>query len=242
MQQYKKDFINYFWIKETPNQSELELFKKAQKYIKYISWIPGLKMVAVCNSLSMFATKPNWDSDIDIFIVTCPKRLWIVRILSTIIFQILWVRRHWNKIKKRFCLSFFVTEKWMDFSSFAIENDIYLGYWIYYMKPILNKDNTYNKFVEINCSSFWNILENINSNYSLQFLKTYSRYNYKLDKSKLLDLLELILKKTFLPKTLKHKEKLGNPFGLIVTDDILKFHDNDKRIVVRDEIIKNQDL
>ena len=36
-------------------------------------------MVAVSNSLAMYATHP--DSDIDLFIITAPKRLWIVRTL-----------------------------------------------------------------------------------------------------------------------------------------------------------------
>jgi len=40
----------------------------------------------------------------------------------------------------------------MDFSKIAIENDIYLFYWIYYLKPILNKDNTYECFIKANKS------------------------------------------------------------------------------------------
>lgn len=38
----------------------------------------------------------------------------------------------------------------MDLSQVAIENDIYLYYWIYYMKPIVTKNNTYENFLEAN--------------------------------------------------------------------------------------------
>jgi hypothetical protein len=49
------------------------------------------------------------DSDIDLFVVTEKNRLWLVRILITIIFSVLMVRKTKTKHKKRFCLSFFVT-------------------------------------------------------------------------------------------------------------------------------------
>ena len=75
--------------------------------MKWVSWIPGLRMVAICNSLSMYAS--DADSDIDLFVVTEKNRLWFVRILMTIVFQILGVRRHGNHVAKRFCLSFFST-------------------------------------------------------------------------------------------------------------------------------------
>lgn len=41
-------------------------------------------MIAICNSLSMFATKS--DSDIDLFIVTDAKMLWYVRFFVTLKF------------------------------------------------------------------------------------------------------------------------------------------------------------
>ncbi|MFZ2255768.1 MAG: hypothetical protein WAW59_02485 [Patescibacteria group bacterium] len=44
-------------------------------------------MVAVVNSLSMFAT--HQDSDIDLFIITKPGTLWFVRLLVTLVFSLL---------------------------------------------------------------------------------------------------------------------------------------------------------
>ncbi|HBA45044.1 TPA: hypothetical protein DCZ31_03635 [Patescibacteria group bacterium] len=38
----------------------------------------------------------------------------------------------------------------MNFSSFAIKNDVYLYFWIYYLKPIINKDLTYENFIKAN--------------------------------------------------------------------------------------------
>lgn len=65
--------------RKNPSEKERELFHKTQDFIQYIKWIPGLRMVAVSNSLAMHAT--HEDSDIDLFIISAPHRVWIVRTL-----------------------------------------------------------------------------------------------------------------------------------------------------------------
>jgi hypothetical protein len=56
--------------------------------------------------------------------------------MITLIFWIHGVWRRREDIAGNFCLSFFIEESAMDLSKIAIEDDIYLYYWIYYMKPI----------------------------------------------------------------------------------------------------------
>jgi len=239
----KTKFDKYIWSKNYPSSYEKELFSKTQKYCRYISWIPGLKMVAVCNSLSMYATKKKW-SDIDLFIITAKNRLWLVRIMVTLVFQLLGVRRHWNKIAERFCLSFFIDETTEDFSSFAIENDIYLYFWIYYLKPIINKDLTYENFIKANKPLGIDSI-NLHKDNRIYEIPTENPHPNPLHSggegekflSLILNFLNYLLKKIFLPKTLAHKKRLWNPEGLIVSDNILKFHDNDRRVEVRENIL-----
>lgn len=241
---YENLFKKVLKIQENPSSYELKLFQKIQKYIKFISWIPSLKMVAICNSLSMYATKNTW-SDIDLFIVTTKNRLWITRIIITFIFQVFGVRRHGNKIKNRFCLSFFITEEAMDFSHFAIENDIYLYFWIYYLKPIYNKNYTYENFVKAN-EKMWINEENLHID-NLRFLiksKNYKIWHKKKENFisklfiKITDLIEIIIKKILLPRTIKKSQNLKNNSWIIIENNILKFHDNDKRLEIRDKIIR----
>ncbi len=147
---YKKHklFQKYFKIKEKPWKWDNIYIKKTKKYIKYIKWIPWIKMIWIWNSISM----NSWtkESDIDLLIVTDNNRLWIVRILITFIFQLLWVRKTAKKHAWRFCLSFFATIDWLNFKSWKIKDDIYLYFWIIYFKPILDYDDTYKKFIKIN--------------------------------------------------------------------------------------------
>lgn len=68
------------------------------------------------------------DSDIDLFIETVPGMIWTGRVVATVFFSVLGIRRHGNKVKGRFCLSFFAAEG-ADFGGLAIEDDAYLYEW-----------------------------------------------------------------------------------------------------------------
>lgn len=230
-------FKKYFQIKENPSEVDLEYLEKTRKYLNLIKWIPWIKMIWVGNSISMNA----WtnDSDIDLFIVTSPNKLWTVRILITLIFQILLVRKTAKKHAGRFCLSFFATTNRLDFSSFAIENDVYLYFRILYFKPILDFDKTYEKFIEANESwaDFEEYQDIIAENKKGIKIKNAKNKTSNVVTAGLRSLPEKIFKKIFFPRTLKTYEKLGKPFWVIINDDMLKFHDKDVREKVRDEII-----
>jgi hypothetical protein len=49
--------------------------------------------------------------------------------------------------------------------------------------------------------------------------------------------LDTFLQKIFLPKTIAHRESLGNPVGIIVNEDILKFHNNDQREDIKKSLV-----
>lgn len=142
---YKSSFDTLMGVKLEPNEHEKALFARAEKYILKISWIPGLRMVAVVNSLSMYATHDG--SDIDLFVITARDRIWFVRVLMTFSFWIHGVWRHGEDVAGNFCLSFFIEEDAMDISKIAIEDDVYLFFWMYYMKPILVMGDTWDHFL-----------------------------------------------------------------------------------------------
>jgi len=151
-------------------------------------------MIGICNSISMNAAKES--SDIDLFIVTSPHRLWYVRIMVTLYFQLRGLRKTERKHAGKFCLSFFCTTDGMNFWEFALEKDIYLYYWILAMKPIVNNNRCYQKFVEINNSwADYMQLRNTFAKHQREILYT---GNVKWENSMILNLLDRILKKIFL--------------------------------------------
>jgi predicted nucleotidyltransferase len=223
---------NFFHMKETPEEREIFLIEKTKKYAKLLSWIPWILFVWVWNSVAM--NTAHKDSDIDLFIITKKNRLWITRIITTLFFSLIGQRKTAHNHKELFCLSFFITEEALDFSTFAIKNDIYLYFRVLYMKPIVDINNTYHRFLQankswINIDEYSDIIED-NKKYI-----TISKQNTS-NNSKLWDFFERTMKNIFLPKTIRHFEKLWKPYWVVIWDDILKFHDKDIRLEIREKI------
>jgi len=208
-----------------------KLIKKAQKFIKYMQFLPFIRMIGICNSLSFYDADKG--SDIDIFIVTEKKRLFIARLFAVIFTHILGIRRHGRKIKGRFCLSFIVTKENLNFDGIKLnEEDIYLLYWIRLMQPVIGK-KTYIEFINENAwiNSYFEY--EINQN---KFLLPESRFLLTLQK-----ILEFPLKGFFgnwietllgnwqKKRSQKKAEMLENRDGIMILDTILKFHDIDMR-------------
>lgn len=225
------------WIKDTPNQHEVYLYERAQKYIRHLSWIPGIRMIAIVNSLSMYAT--HKDSDIDLFIVCEPWMIYFVRLFSTFILWKKWVWRKGDAIRENFCLSFFITSQSPDLSEIALENDIYLYYWIYYMKPIYEKNDTYldflqaNSWVEVDSEQLQKnnkYLQESSTKYKYSTMSPYSLQFFKY--------LNTLIRFFVHPYTQRSYRKLWMPSGVIISDSILKFHNSDRRQKVRDAILE----
>ncbi len=246
-------FKSYFEIKDSPSDIEKLFYNKTEKYLKYIKWIPGLKMIWIWNSISM--NSANAESDIDLLIVTTPNSLWLNRIIITFIFQILGVRKNDKYHAGRFCLSFFATTTWLDFNNWKIENDVYLYFWIVYFKPILSYNNTYELFIEKN-NSWADFSDYI---YMIEDNKKYIKYQIPLSQpfpprekgvgqivasslpwgeiEKGIWGLNNLFKKIFLPKTLNHFNKIWKPYWVIINDNLLKFHNWDIRKKIKEDII-----
>lgn len=231
MLQYKDQFDKQLGIKKYPNDHEKQLFHRAQKYIKKIAHIPWIEMIAVVNSLSMYAT--HKDSDIDLFIITKPRMIWFVRFFSTFIFWLHWVWRKNKDVRENFCLSFFITTESMDLDQISIQNDIYLYYWIYYMKPIVCYNDAYNIFINQNK---WVTIDEEQKKINIQYIQDTEPYKPVLQSFyKIIDSwIRSILKK----KTIKTHANLWYPKGIIINDTMLKFHNNDARERIRDTIFK----
>lgn len=225
-------FINHFDIKKNPSVIDTKFIEKTKKYLKYIKWIPWLKMIGIGNSISMNTS--NKESDIDLFIITSKNRMWLVRIVITFIFSLLWVRKTHKYHAGRFCLSFFCTENGMNFWNFNIQNDIYLYFWIVYFKPILDFDTTYDEFIKTQSWANFEEYKNI-----IHSNKNYIKYTWNSfwNKCKIFDIFDYLLKKIFLPKTLWHYESLWKPYWVIIHDNMLKFHNNDKRKEIKKELL-----
>lgn len=111
-------------------------FRKARWLTAWIRRLPWIRLVAVCNSLAWSNAGP--DSDIDLFIVCRPGAVWLTRFF-TVGWLIVFGLRPAGAVggRDRFCLSFFLSEKDLDLARFALPGgDPYLAYWLAGIVPI----------------------------------------------------------------------------------------------------------
>lgn len=237
-------------------------FRLAQKAARLISWAPFVRLVAVCNTLSFGAAEEG--SDIDFFIIAKKGRIWTVRFFVTVILSFFCLRRHGRKITNRVCLSFFITDDNLDLQSIALPSlrhsdpdvasgeeslpDIYLIYWITQLIPLINRDETLEKFWQAN---HW--VKNYLANFSFEsqlpdyhqikipaWVEGWRQIHEKLTAGSIGDWREGALRWLQLKKIAKKKEaKARTPIihsnGVVINDQMLKFHEEDRREEYREK-------
>ncbi len=223
-------------------------FKIALRAIKLFKFFPFIKLIAVCNSLAWANARK--ESDIDLFIITSKNRIWLVRFWSIVLITLLGLRPPKEKVEDKLCLSFYITEEKLDLSQIKISaEDIYLVFWLATLRPVYERDNFYEKLIKAN-SWLNNYLPNWQAQrfgyrYKIEDNK-FNRFIYKVKeffcKGFFGDWLEKIFK--FIEfKLMSQKKKdlaVCDDTRVIITDSMLKFHDNDRRLEFMAEFEKKR--
>lgn len=125
-----------------------EKIKIAKGIIRLIKVIPWVKMIGITGALAM--GNSGQDDDIDLLIITQGNRLWLTRIILVILLELLGKRRRPNnsKYKNKICLNMFLDESVL--RQAQDKQNLYTAHEIVQMKPIWNKDKTYEKFIKAN--------------------------------------------------------------------------------------------
>ncbi|MBD3247730.1 hypothetical protein GF382_00375 [Candidatus Falkowbacteria bacterium] len=206
--------------------------KIARRLAKILRFVNGVRLVAVCNN---FYYKK--ESDIDLFIIIKAGRMWLVRLAITAMAQIMGLRRHGDKIADRVCLSFYITDKDLDLSKIVLrEGDPYFYQWFRNLKPIYD-DGVYrelyrkNKFFKDNLPNAFiglPIRSEIKDSFTSLLFKKLNGFWFN---GLLGDALERAVKKIQLKKMSYNQEtaKDEDDTRVMISDDILKFHENDRR-------------
>lgn len=210
-------------------------WKKTYRILKTLQFCPFVKVIGVCNSLAIDNSKK--DADIDFFIIIKKGRIWLTRFLITFL---VWIKREWRhkkKIANKFCLSFYITDDALNLEPVTIKPyDIYLTNWITQLKPIYYDEQTYRDFI------FKNLWV---KNYLMNFGKILNYRHPEFKKNRSASFIKKISEKVlegflgnFAENLLRffQKNRIGHKFAqheistaVIVSDKMLKFHENDKR-------------
>jgi predicted nucleotidyltransferase len=143
-------------------------------YLKILSFFPQIKLIGFSGSLAMM--NADKDDDIDLFIITAKNRLFTGRFVAIILAKILGIHRFYNKRYKlhvtcypdKVCLNLFFDES--DLAVPDFKRNEYVAHEILQMKPIVNKDSVYERFLAAN-SWVFEIFPNSKSNIKYQTSK-----------------------------------------------------------------------
>jgi hypothetical protein len=91
------------------NKIAQKKFRIARRVAWFLRFVPYVRMVAVTGRLAMKNT--GMPSDIDFLIVLKHGRIFIGRILVTLVVHLLGKRRYGDKIADRICLNYFITDQ-----------------------------------------------------------------------------------------------------------------------------------
>ena len=228
----RKDIIKNRKINRLNSQFKIRLVLKKANFIKYI---PFVKCVCLSGSIPYFNSSK--DADIDLFIIIKDRYLWLSRFLVTMFAHIYGVRRHGKKIKNRLCLNFYITDKNYNLKELCYENELWFFLWFTQIFPILGKDE-YRKFLTENSWILdrlpnyqeFNIIEEamLSETYFSTGFKKFFEVILNNDFGMFLDFLAgriQVLKMSFN----KHSKRNNGEKDVIVSDEMLKFHEADPR-------------
>lgn len=182
--------------------------KIAQRFSQVFAWLPWIRYVALANVIGHNNLRDS--SDIDLFIITSPGRLWLSRLYCTGLAKILRMRPTRQTKRDRLCLSFYISSDQLDIRSLYLAGgDPYFEKWQKNLILLYNKKETYSDFLAANSGD--SISQSEPVIYRPDFLERWAR----------------AWQLYIMPPDLK--QAANNSDGVVINNFVLKFHQSDRR-------------
>lgn len=153
----------FYFVKGEEKQIKERLKKKkfsenkikiAEKYVELLKFLPFIRFIGITGSLAM--KNADFDSDIDLLIITKRNTLWASRLLVLLFlkFKKISVRRSFDKeVKDKLCLNMWLDEEDLEWH----DRNLFSAHEIAQIVPIFNREKTYERFIFLNSwiFDFW---------------------------------------------------------------------------------------
>ncbi len=205
-------------------------YKRLRRATRFLSLIPSVRGIAACNTLAWNHTREG--SDVDIFIIVREGSVWTSRLLSVTPFKLLRMRPGAGK-RDPLCFTFFLSDTNLDLSSLRLEgSDPYLAYWSRSIVPVFDRDNVFEQFAQANG---WLDQTLTNSapgvSHAARRIESFTR-SFRFPRF-VEQLAEKLQRRKF-PEVIQNMANRDS--RVVVSDAMLKFHDNDRRAEFRDKL------
>lgn len=156
-------------------------FRKVKILSYFLKIVPWIKLVGISGGLAL--NNASKKDDIDLFIITSQKRIWLSRVLAIIILDLLGVRRKVrmgkSKVAGKICLNIFLQEDKLE----QTKKDLYTSHEVLQMKVLWQREGIYSRYLEFNEWAFKFLPNWIGSDTSLRGVKGRSNLEKRLPRS-----------------------------------------------------------
>ncbi|MEI7498612.1 MAG: hypothetical protein WCK11_05040 [Candidatus Falkowbacteria bacterium] len=214
-------------------------FKRALKAVRLFRWLPWLQGVAMANLIGSHNLRA--ESDIDLVLITAPKRLWLSRLLIGGVTQVLGWRPRPGYEQDSICLSFWLSNDQLDVQSVVMgERDYYFRYWLAGLTPVYERNHVFYHWRQANqwvyehfplrasrIINFWRRVEPIWPEQQTGLSSSQTNW------------FEDLAKKIQLRKLANNLRRIMNQdTRVVINDQMLKLHSNDRRMEFNQEYEK----
>lgn len=117
----------------------------AKRIVKVLSFIPTVLFIGISGGLAI--ENADEKDDIDLFVITSKNSLWISRLLLVFLLILMGQYRGRGKKKsQKVCLNMIIDEEALELK----RHDLYVAHEVVQLRPMFDRNNTYNKFLSEN--------------------------------------------------------------------------------------------
>lgn len=213
-------------------------YKQSFRLIRFLSYLPFVRALLVCNSMALLNATPG--SDIDLVVVAKPGGVWWARLFCLLLLSALRRRPGQASATPKICLSFFVDEAHVDVRELRMgENDIDFAYWVANFYPIYDAGGVYARLWAANGAWLSGVLPNarpiIPHPSRIVRHTVILRPMVELLLAPLSSLARAVQQKKF-PAAIR--ELANRDTRVRVEEGLLKFHVNDRRVAHMESFIR----
>ncbi|OGL89713.1 hypothetical protein A3I45_03420 [Candidatus Uhrbacteria bacterium RIFCSPLOWO2_02_FULL_53_10] len=205
--------------------------QSARWFLRVMRLIPGVRAVAVCNSLSHEMASEK--SDIDLFVITRSRALWCVRFFALLPLSLL-RRRPGHRTRHPICLSFFLSDASLDLRDVHLKpDDPHMAHWLLSTVPMID-DGVFADCIHANA---W--ARELFPNAQSPRVAWYRRLACLRPLSWSLPFwLERVLEQFQLERLPSEiRKRMNGSTDVIINEHMLKFHTNDRRLEYRERFL-----
>lgn len=156
-------------VDERHKQFEID-WKKITNEIIRLSHIPFIRCVGISSRHALGLSKPN--SDIDLFFIVKPNRLYFSRALLGLYLKMRGLKTNLNDRSGKICLGSFITSNCDNLKQLFFNDDyafIYKTFWMVNLLPLLGREE-YKRFVDAN-NWIFDYFPNFNVDHKIEGMK-----------------------------------------------------------------------